>query len=628
MNNKKTKVASIATMLSFSAVGVGLGIGLGFVANQYTPLSPHMANSIFISSFIEAINDNTEENFIKKSDFNKSFGLKDGFDQKTATVRQAFEDDKFIFTLPETAKFYGKQYGVKVFTKKYIENDIQNNNEIYPSDYNSSSPEFKVWFSKGDGESYVEDYITIYNSNLYNFQKTQEELDVQAISAIFKTNNNIKLKNEFYKDPSQGIIKLGTYAKQIKDTDIITSVETNDLKNVNWTVTSVYQDNKIPSTLVINIDFSKGSLHDNYFAKTYQRFEITNFPIENGVDDYKSKVKNFIKDSKNTVGLGEAFTYKTEETQETKTVREEYIDGSFTFEIPSAYRNQANNVGVEYKFKEYVDENSDSAFPDEENSTIPKFKIHVVSGIGTPNEYEEFFIVKGTSQVTSVPFQKTDNEKSIDTLESNSTTIKNDKIELINDFVDVDPTKIIAEIIATKEPENVQLTLSATAPINTTPATFKIWNENEKLKVEVPIEIGTQYKDMALFYKTFTIDFMDETTFNNNLIDLYSGSLIPDQLNNKFTIKTKFPISEKDKENLIFSINSGNGGHYFNEEVIVSLSSDTEPGKEYSWSPEPNFKIDFDKTNCIGDNINFWIKGNSGNVVRAIEVTIPIVAFI
>ena len=632
MKKKKIRMISIVTMSTFIVAGVGLGTGLGLVENNIS-ISPHMTNSIFISNFIYNINNNNE-NFIKKSDFNKAFELIEGEVASSTTVEEAFKNDLFKFTIPDKVDFYCKKYGVEVFVKKYVENSNQNSNEIYPTNYNSSSPEFRIWFSKGEGLSYVEDYITISNSGLYGFIKTQEELDVNVVVDLFNEPGSIKLKPEFYEENIDPKIKNGTYAKNIIKTDIVLNETiTNKLRGVNWNITSISQDTKIPSTLIINIDFSQGSLYNNYFSKTYQRFEMTNFPIEQGVDDYISKVDNFIKDPKNTIGLGAAFTYKKKEKNDvSETVRQAYENDSFSFEVPSSYKSQANSVGVEYVFKKY-DKTNDSAFPDEENSEIPKFKIFVKSGVGTPSEYEDFFIVKGTSQVTDIPFAITDQEKLIEKLEETSAEIKYETITLGGEFEGIDSKELTANIVAKKDPKNVKLTLVENVgdEFIHNPITSQISDKNGELSVKVPIAIGTPYIDQSLFYKTFTTinEFKDETEFNTAFIDLYSPSITPDNFGTKFIINPKKTLNENTKiDDFLFSITKGNGEYYFNKEVIVNTEG-TLPDY-YNWSKPPIFKINFVNTKINPEEtmIIFEIEMISGNTTLPKTVEIPISKFI
>lgn len=620
MNNKKMKIAAISTMSVFAGLGVGLGIGLSFVNKIAIPLSQKMSNSIFISTFIENIGN---KNFISFSDFDKSIKLYNGDEEITdysnITINEAFINDFFKFEVPSKVKFYTERHGIDVFMKKYNENSVNQNNSIYPSYYNSSTPEFKIWFGKGEGENRVEDFITIYGAGFYDFKKTQEELDVKSMINLF--GESISLKPQFYSDFAKKTLKASSFAKTISISDVISSLNSKELNGVNWNVTSVSQDAQTPSKLIINVDFSKGKLNQNYYSQTYQKFEINGFPIEMGVDDYQSKVKNFIKDEKNIIGLGEAFEYTkpttpiTTKTGEPKigTILENYQKNAFTFDLPFSFKNRATNAGVEYIFKPWVsDLESNSVFPDEENSEIPKFKIYVRSGSGTPFQYEEYFVVRGNGQVVNTPFDKTVNNIEMEKIRelSNSGTDDpfKDKIalELIKEFASFNlmRNKITAKIIASVENplDNIKLTLGAiTWPptvVLPTGETLKVEakevsSKQDKLSIKIQISIGTEFKDKASFIKEVLYDgFITEIEYDKELIKRFKDKINLD-LTTSTTIKNKVSISQGNVEALKSSINSGNGAFYFFEDVFVGFD---EIMNDFKWSNKPTFKIDFSGT--------------------------------
>ncbi|MGL5308514.1 MAG: hypothetical protein ACRC9F_00510, partial [Metamycoplasmataceae bacterium] len=396
MINKKMKIIAMTALTGSVAIGVGLGYGTGYVQSLQTTLTQKFKNSITISNFIGNIGD---RDFITTADFDKSIKLMNGdteiTDYSDMTVNEAYINNYFKFELPSKVKFYTDKSGIDVYIKKYNENTNDQNFDIYPSNYNSSSIEVKIWFGKGEGENRVEDYIVIYGAGLYGFKKTQEESDVRSVINLFQ--DSISLKKEFYEDfPKDKTIKEGIFAKNIEVSDIVSNLTIEQLKDVNWNVTSVSQNPQIPSKLIINVDFYKGNLNQNYFSQTFLKFEIDGFPIEMGIDDYVSKVKNFIKDEANT-NLGEAFSYTRPENQPegiVGTVAENYRNNAFTFNIPNRFKDTASRAGVEYIFKPFEEDNMEySAFPDEEDSSLPKFKIFIRSGVDTPFEYEEFFTI-------------------------------------------------------------------------------------------------------------------------------------------------------------------------------------------------------------------------------------------
>lgn len=645
MNNKKMKIAAISTITGFASLGVVLGVGITFTIKPSIPHSQKMTNSIFVSNFIENIGN---KDFISINDFDKSIKLFNGDEEITdyshLTVNEAYVNNYFKFEIPSKVKFYADRNGIDVFMKSYNENTNDNNFDIYPSYYNSSSPEFKIWFGKGEGENRVEDFITIYGAGFHGFRKTQEEQDVKSVINLFR--NSVSLKPKFY-DPTNKTIRDGVFAKTIKTEDIVSSLNEKQLNGVNWNVTSVSQDPKIPSKLIINVDFSKGQINENYFSQTFQKFEIDGFPIEMGVDDYESKVKNFIKDEKNTIGLGEAFEYKRPESQPAETVGtvlENYKNNAFTFNIPFSFKNRASNAGVEYIFKPWVEgENENSAFPDEENSEIPKFKIFVRSGSGTPFEYEDFFIVRGNGQVTNVPFDKTPNNDSIDKLKELANSGSNDPftditviLTLIKEFASFNNNRqgITSKIIAgvDKPLDNIKLSLgdkiSSLLPPEIPKELIKveakeITSENNKLSIKVEISLGKEFEDKSSFVKKIKYDgFKTEGDYDRDLVRRFLDAIELD--NSSVVIKNKIPISIDNVEALKYNIKNGNGSFYFFDNVFVGYDSIMQ---DFKWSSKPTFKIDFSETKIEGESIKFRIMITAGIETQRIFLTRTIASF-
>ncbi|MGL6125453.1 MAG: hypothetical protein ACRC1F_03170, partial [Metamycoplasmataceae bacterium] len=591
--------------------------------------------------------------FISFSDFDKSIKLFDGdkeiTDYSNITVNEAYINNFFRFEVPSKVKFYANKNGIDVFMKSYNENLNSNNFDVFPSYYNSSIPEFRIWFGKGVGADRVEDFIVVSGAGLFGFKKTQEENDVTGVINLFQ--NSILLKPEFYVNfPSDRTIRDGVFAKTIKSTDIISNLSSEQLNGVDWKVTSVSQDPKIPSTLVVYIDFSKGVLNKNFFSQTFQKFEIQGFPIEMGVDDYESKVRNFIEDEQNRVGLGEAFEYKRPDSQpegSVGTVLENYQQNAFTFDLPFSFQNRATNAGVEYIFKPWVKDGSeDSAFPDEENSEIPKFKIYIRSGSGTPFEYEDFFVVRGNGQVTNIPFDKTDNHILIDKLRElgnsgsdnpfNSETII---LTLINEFALFDTNRkgITANIIANvdKPLDNISLSVGnldlpqdiiipggvAAINVKATEVTNRQGQDNLSIKIE--FSLGTEFVDKGLFFRTINYaGFESERNYNIGLMKKFNMAI--DNDDSFVVIKTKIPITPNNTNSVIESIRLGNGDFYFFEEVFVGYDSIMD---DFKWSSKPKFNIDFAGTVVENDNIKFKIIITSGPETETREITRPISSF-
>ncbi|MGL4252324.1 MAG: hypothetical protein ACRCRQ_02125, partial [Metamycoplasmataceae bacterium] len=197
MINKKMKIIAASTLTGSVLVGVGLGLSMSYVKSLETNLTTKFKNSITISNFINNIGN---RDFITTADFDRSIKLMDGeteiTDYSNMTINEAYINNYFKFEVPSKVKFYADKEGIEVYIKNYNENTNDQNFDIYPSNYNSSSVEFKIWFGKGEGKDRVEDYIIIYGAGLNGFKKTQEELDVRSVVNLFQ--NSISLKKEFH----------------------------------------------------------------------------------------------------------------------------------------------------------------------------------------------------------------------------------------------------------------------------------------------------------------------------------------------------------------------------------------------------------------------------------------------
>ncbi|MGL5732597.1 MAG: hypothetical protein ACRCXE_00790 [Metamycoplasmataceae bacterium] len=645
MINKKMKMIAATVLTGSVFAGVGLGFVMSYVQSLQTNLTVKFKNSIAISNFIGNIGN---KDFITTADFDKSMKLMNGETEITnysnLTVNEAYIKNYFKFEVPSKVKFYTDKEGIDVYIKNYNENTNDQNFDIYPSNYNSSSVEFKIWFGKGEGKDRVEDYIIIYGAGLNGFKKTQEELDVRSVVNLFQ--DSISLKKDFYKNfPSDRIIKDGVFAKSIEPDDIVSDLTIEQLKGVHWNVTSVEQDSKVPSKLNVNIDFQKGRQNENFFSQTFIQFEINDFPIEMGVDDYESKVKNFIKDEKNRRNLGEAFKYKRPEEQPegtVGTVLENYRNGAFTFDLPFSFKNTASNAGVEYIFKPWEEGSVEySAFPDEDDSEVPKFKIFIRSGSDTPFEYEEFFTIRGQGQVTNTPFDKTEINDVMDQLKELSNSSENPFtnesviLKLINEFADYNDRKnITANIIAgVNDPlDNIEISLGnlnlpGTIVIPTglslEVSAKKIEIIRDQLRVQVEISLGTEFEDKGSLLMNISYPgFESEIQYNQNLIKRFKDEINKDI--NLVTINTKTPITIDNTNAVKESIRLGNGDFYFRQDIFVGFD---EIMNDFRWSSKPTFKIDFRKTVVEGDNIIFNVTINAGIENQTIEITRAISSF-
>ncbi|MDK2820033.1 MAG: hypothetical protein KFW07_04305, partial [Mycoplasmataceae bacterium] len=466
----------------------------------------------------------------------------------------------------------------------------------------------------------VESFIKISGAGFYGFKKTPQENDVKGAINLFR--NNFSLKDLFYVDKNnKKEILPGIFAKNIKEEDIVSNMTKAQLNDVEWKITSLSQDNATPTKLTINIDFSKGILNDNYYAQTYQKFEIYGFDTEVGVDDYVSKVKNFIDDDKNKIGMNEALKFKTSEDEKPMgTVLESYMEGLFSLEVPTLFKNRASNAGVEYVFKDWIDPSSDSAFPSQRDSKIPSFKIYVRSGIGTPFEYEEFFVVEGKGQVTNNPFKITAEDEIITKIKQSSITDPfKDKITLTikEEFLGVVQSQITASIVANVvDPEkNIVLTVADDIvfppdvnlggnKISATP--IEVSSIGDDLSVLVSLSIGEEFKNRASFDKTIKFTgFMAKNAYNSQLINEFIAA-INTSTNKDVIISTKNPITLINIDDVKRSIDTIKDGYYFNEDVFVGFDSIM---SNYKWSQKPIFKINFQKTvTNPKDEILFYVE--------------------
>ncbi|MGL5591920.1 MAG: hypothetical protein ACRDCJ_01005 [Metamycoplasmataceae bacterium] len=643
MINKKMKIIAASTLTGSVLVGVGLGLSMSYVKSLETNLTTKFKNSITISNFINNIGN---RDFITTADFDRSIKLMDGeteiTDYSNMTINEAYINNYFKFEVPSKVKFYADKEGIEVYIKNYNENTNDQNFDIYPSNYNSSSVEFKIWFGKGEGKDRVEDYIIIYGAGLNGFKKTQEELDVRSVVNLFQ--NSISLKKEFYNNfPSNKTIKDGVFAKSIEPSDIVSNLTREELKGVNWNVTSVEQDRKIPSKLNVNIDFYKGRQNENFFSQTFINFEINGFPIEMGVDDYESKVNNFIKDEKNKA-VGEAFKYERPEEQPegtVGTVLENYRNNAFSFDLPFSFQSAASNAGVEYIFKPWSEDSDEySAFPDEEDSEIPKFKIFVRSGSETPFEYEEFFTIRGEGQVINIPFDKTENNDIIDefkelTTEGSENPFTNETIvlRLINEFAAFnDRSNITSNIIAgVNDPlNNIELSLDTSKwpptiiiPPGLIISATEVESILNQLRIKVEISLGKEFEDKSSFSLYISYPgFKTEQQYNKSLIERFITEINNNV--NLVTINTKRPITLANTNAVKESIRLGDGDFYFYQEIFVGFD---EIMDDFKWSSKPTFEIDFQKTRVEGDNIIFSVTIKTGIESQTINITREISSF-
>lgn len=630
--------------LSIGLLSVGTGVGFGFLIQKVKLTknfitNERMNNSVAVSTFVNNIG---QDDFIDKYDFDKSFKLidadgKEFTDYSSITIAEAYKNNYFKFILPSKVKFYAEKYGISVYTKEYVKEINENNYDIFPTHYNSSTPEIKIWFGKGSGANKAEDYITITNSGFYGFKKTEEETDVVSLMNVF--NKKFSLKSDFYIDglESKGI-KPGIYAKNIKKEDIQSNMNSTELNGVNWKITNLSQDPQLASKLIITFDFNKGTFEKNYYSETYKKFEINGFDIEFGIDDSVSKVKNFIKDENNISGLYESFIFLKPEDWEknTLTIRESYEKSYFDMVVPPSYQNKASNAGVEYIFKKYdsINRIGDSVFPKEDNSTLPNFKVFVRAGSGTGFEYEESFILNAIEGSQDHGFKETKENEFITKLKNWSDVNESIdlKINLIGEFAGIIedsvgmfpiPADLIAKVINPEK--NIELSMPEFLPdeFPTTPEKISLTvknvsSPNNTLVVLVNFSIGTEFVNRSSFNKTFRFNnFKENGIYNNELIDEFIKA-IEINSNEVSIVTTNNSITVENKEIVLDNIKKGDGGYYFQKNIFVGYNEII--NEKFKWSQKPKFTIDFSGTEVIETNINFKINIQIDNISKIIFI--------
>ncbi len=681
--NKKNKIIC----LSAGVLSIGVGVGVGLLVNEiqkqkYIPIPQRMANSLVVSTFINNFDNDKINDFISKNDFKGSLKLIGNNGKpipesvySMITVNEAYKNNFFKFEIPNKVKTFADEKGITVYIKNYLNDDNVN---IFPSENDSSTPTFRIWFSKGKGKDFAEDFITFTSTDFY-FKKTSEENSVKNVESLFKFKNGFSLKEEFYDDKDKHVIKQSIFAKNIKDVDIISNPNLNltekELDGVNWKITELTQDPNIPSKLKISVNFYKGKLNKNYFSINYQSFEIDGFGVEQGVDDPKSKVDNFIENIQNKNNIGESFVFNSKSKVPLEvTVNEAYEEGLFSLDITASMENEASRAGVEYVFKLFDENNnSHSAFPNENDSQLPKFKIFVKACFGIPL-YENFFVVEGSGQVTNAKFKETESAKYI---LDNNLREKIDKAtidasggifdpyfnKIKNQFTI--PASIIAgipeayknlklKLVNIQTPQDIKIetkVIEVTSPkidILEIKAEIRVWQKDPNSKDP------NSFINMASFEHNFdnhnlvvspSIDLFTkdalETTYNTKLIEAFKKKI---GLGNGTCISTHKPINKDNANNVLntFQPNFYNPdpkhNYYFNNYVYVEFGiNDVILGDPANnpwnnpWIEKPTFEIDFSSKNTTANMttqvITFEIKVKSNGVEQSFNVSKNISSF-
>ena len=305
---------------------------------------------------------------------------------------------------------------------------------------NSTYPIVGLKIYAGQAETYSEIIYEYSESSLGGFKQTGEEL---IINSIVNDINNDPKKYFLLKEDVGNFGDLGLYAKNIKseDFEFIKNKLIKQLKENNYFIdlTNVEVDNVIPSNLNLTYDvtFDNG---ETEFKKTYNKAVISGLDIEFGVDDPVWKVKNFIKENKESLltDLYQYFEYdepgsetdkpeeKPYQEAEKLTIDDAYQKNLIKFNSKNENIYNVSNAGLFLEFRTYqqtvqLANNNPAAaeksvFPSPFDSTTPMYRLYLTSYKGTPREYTESFVIEGTKQEGK--FQVSEVEKEMEKLDN------------------------------------------------------------------------------------------------------------------------------------------------------------------------------------------------------------------
>ena len=340
-------------------------------------------------------------------------------DRSFITVSEAYDQNWFEFKTSGSLKYnlYKDDLSAEL---AYVKASITN----------STYPVVGLRIYAGQGDTYSEVIYEYSESSLSGFKQTGEELIINNIVDDINKNPKkyFKLKEEIGKFGD-----LGLYAKNIKteDFDFIDNKLIKDLKENFYFIelTGLEVDNVVPSNLILTYDviFDNGTTQ---FKKTYNKVTINGIDIEFGVDDPKSKVKNFIKENKESL-LADLYQYfefddpNSSEDKPDETSPSTFADEPVKMDMQEAYQknlikfNPKNdniytitNAGLFLEFRTYQQQVTrakqdaadpavtieQSVFPNPFDSTTPMYRLYLTSYRGTPKEYTESFVIEGTKQ--------------------------------------------------------------------------------------------------------------------------------------------------------------------------------------------------------------------------------------
>lgn len=352
-------------------------------------------------------------------------------DRSFITVSEAYDQNWFEFKTSGSLKYnlYKDDLSAEL---AYVKASITN----------STYPVVGLRIYAGQGDTYSEVIYEYSESSLSGFKQTGEELIINNIVDDINKNPKkyFKLKEEIGKFGD-----LGLYAKNIKteDFDFIDNKLIKDLKENFYFIelTGLEVDNVVPSNLILTYDviFDNGITQ---FKKTYNKVTINGIDIEFGVDDPKSKVKNFIKENKESL-LADLYQYfefddpNSSEEKPDETSPSTFADDPVKMDMQEAYQknlikfNPKNdniytitNAGLFLEFRTYQQQVTrakqdatnpaatpeQSVFPNPFDSTTPMYRLYLTSYRGTPKEYTESFVIEGTKQEGKFKVSQTQTE--------------------------------------------------------------------------------------------------------------------------------------------------------------------------------------------------------------------------
>ena len=420
--------SSLSATVAFAAIAVPLihqQFGLAHLNNDFSNTKEGNKNKIlaFINDS-KKINQSMLTGQLKIDEEKHSYS-----DRSFVTVDEAFQQGWFDFQINSAFDYnlYKSDLNARL---AYVK----------ANSTNSTYPIVGLKIYAGQAETYSEIIYEYSESSLGGFKQTGEEL---IINSIINDINNDPKKYFLLKEDVGNFGDLGLYAKNIKseDFEFIKNDSIKELKENNYFIelTNVEVDNVIPSNLNLTYDvtFDNG---ETQFKKTYNKAVINGLDIEFGVDDPVWKVKNFIKENKDSLltDLYQYFEYdepgsetdkpeeKPYEEAEKLTIDDAYKQNLIKFNSKNENIYNVSNAGLFLEFRTYqqtvqlADNNpaaaEKSVFPSPFDSTTPMYRLYLTSYKGTPREYTESFVIEGTKQEGK--FQVSEVEKEMEKLDN------------------------------------------------------------------------------------------------------------------------------------------------------------------------------------------------------------------